>query len=49
MSQICKTKGFKKLILVTSAYHLKRSKKLFERTELKILPYPADSKRKKLL
>jgi len=46
VSQICKTKGFKKLILVTSAYHLKRSKKLFERTGLKILPYPADSKRK---
>jgi uncharacterized SAM-binding protein YcdF (DUF218 family) len=46
VSEICKTKGFKKLILVTSAYHLKRSEKLFKRMGLKVLPYPADFKRK---
>lgn len=45
VAQICEEKGFKKIILVTSAYHMKRAVKLFKATELDVLPYPADFKR----
>ena len=32
----------KKIILVTSAFHMKRAKKVFEREGIKVLPYPVD-------
>ena len=32
----------KKIILVTSAFHMKRAKKVFERKGIKVLPYPVD-------
>lgn len=44
-AQICKQKGFKKIILVTSAYHMKRAMKNFKKTGLQVLPYPADFKK----
>jgi len=34
----------KKIILVTSAFHMKRAKKVFEREGMKVLPYPVDFK-----
>ncbi len=46
-AEICKTKGFKKIILVTSAYHMKRALKFFSKTGLQILTYPADFKQTK--
>ena len=33
-----------KIILVTSAFHMKRAKKVFEREGMKVLPYPVDFK-----
>ena len=32
----------KKIILVTSAFHMKRAKKVFEREGITVLPYPVD-------
>ena len=34
----------KEIILVTSAFHMKRAKKVFERAGMKVLPYPVDFK-----
>ncbi|WP_353684097.1 YdcF family protein [Thermodesulfovibrio sp. 3907-1M] len=45
VSEICKEKNFKRVILITSAYHMERAVKLFKKTGLVILPYPADFKR----
>lgn len=42
--EICKKRGFKKIILVTSGYHMKRAVKNFNKTGMEVLPYPADSK-----
>ena len=36
-----------KIILVTSAYHMKRAKKVFEREGISVVPYPVDFKRNK--
>ncbi len=44
VSEICKEKSFKKVILVTSAYHMKRAVKIFKQAGLEVLPYPADFK-----
>lgn len=38
---ICEAKGFKKPILVTSAYHLKRAELMFNRAGLAVTLYPA--------
>ena len=38
------TSGQKKIILVTSAFHMKRAKKVFEKEGIKVLPYPVDFK-----
>lgn len=34
----------KNIILITSAYHMKRAKKIFERNDFYVLPYPVDFK-----
>lgn len=40
---ICKERKFKRLLLVTSAFHLPRSVEIFKReTDLSIIPYPTD-------
>ena len=33
-----------KIILVTSAFHMHRSKKLFEKNSFEVIPYPVDFK-----
>ena len=35
----------KEIILVTSAFHMKRAKKIFEREGFKVQPFPVDFKR----
>ena len=37
----------KKIILVTSAFHMKRAKKVFEREGISVQPYPVDFKSSK--
>jgi len=34
--------GFNKPILVTSAFHMKRAVKQFEKNEVNVIPYPTD-------
>ncbi|TAN43724.1 MAG: YdcF family protein [Nitrospirae bacterium] len=41
---ICGQKGFKKPVLVTSAYHMKRSVMSFKLAGLDVVPFPADFK-----
>jgi len=41
---ICKEHNFKTIILVTSAYHMKRAVFLFKKTKLTVMPYPTDYK-----
>ena len=36
------------IILVTSAFHMQRAKKLFERESIKVYPYPVDFKSQKI-
>ena len=40
--QLCQQKGFEKVILVTSAYHMPRSVALFRREGVDVIPYPTD-------
>lgn len=40
--QLCQTNGFKKVILVTSAYHMPRSVALFRREGVDVIPCPTD-------
>lgn len=42
--QLCENMGFKKVILVTSGYHLPRSVLIFEREGMNVIPYPTDYK-----
>lgn len=35
-------KGFNRVILVTSAFHMQRAKLLFEKSGLSVIPYPTD-------
>jgi uncharacterized SAM-binding protein YcdF (DUF218 family) len=40
--EICGRQGFKKIILLTSSYHLKRSEKAFRSHGLAVTPFPAN-------
>lgn len=42
--KICQARGFKKVILVTSAYHMPRSVLTFKQAGLDVIPYPTDFK-----
>lgn len=42
--EICKERGFRRIILITSAYHMPRAYKLFNRGEIELIPYPTDFK-----
>lgn len=43
-NEICKKLGYRNPILVTSAYHMKRSVMSFEKTGMDVLPFPANFK-----
>jgi len=43
-SMLCKKYNFNTIILVTSAYHMKRAVFLFKKTKLTVIPYPTDYK-----
>ncbi|SHK22726.1 YdcF family protein [Thermocrinis minervae] len=45
IKEICEKMGYKKVVLVTSAYHMKRAVKEFQREGLEVVPYPTDFKR----
>lgn len=47
VTKICNERGFKKIILVTSAYHMKRAVRLFKSHDIDVLPYPSDFKHSK--
>lgn len=40
--EICKERKFKRLLLVTSAFHLPRSVEIFKKEGLEVIPYPTD-------
>ncbi|MBQ5345423.1 MAG: YdcF family protein, partial [Acidaminococcaceae bacterium] len=40
--ELCREKGFRKVILVTSAYHMPRSAALFRREGVDFIPCPCD-------
>lgn len=42
--EICKKNGFKNILVVTSAVHMKRVMKCFERFDIQVTPYPTDYK-----
>ena len=37
-----------KIILITSAFHMKRAKRIFEKEGINVLPYPVDFRSKKI-
>jgi len=44
VKKICEKNGFKRIILVTSAYHMPRSVIVFQKAGLDVIPYPTDFK-----
>lgn len=44
---ICRQLKFKKILLITSAYHMPRAVMLFKNKEFEIIPYPVDFKRQR--
>jgi uncharacterized SAM-binding protein YcdF (DUF218 family) len=45
VKKLCKRLGCKKIILMTSAYHMKRAVLSFQKVGLEVVPYPTDFKR----
>ncbi len=45
VEKICKELGIHRILLITSAYHMKRAFIFFSKTELEVSPYPTDFKR----
>ncbi len=41
VSRICRERNFRRPILVTSAYHMKRAVKSFRKAGMEVVPYPA--------
>ena len=42
IKELAQEKGWKKIMLVTSAYHMKRSAEIFRRMDLEVVEYPVD-------
>jgi uncharacterized SAM-binding protein YcdF (DUF218 family) len=42
VKRICGTLGCERVILVTSAFHMRRATAVFRKAGLKVTPYPAD-------
>ncbi|MFN3976357.1 MAG: YdcF family protein [Aquificaceae bacterium] len=47
VKDICKQHGFKRVALITSAYHMPRAVDAFKRVGFEVLPYPTDFKQDK--
>ncbi|MCX8076155.1 MAG: YdcF family protein [Aquificaceae bacterium] len=47
VKEICQQRNFKKVVLVTSAYHMPRSVSSFKKAGLDVAPYPTDFKQDK--
>ncbi len=47
VKEICKERNFKKIVLITSAYHMRRAVETFRRAGLETIPYPTDFKQDK--
>ena len=45
--RVCESRGFNKVVLVTSGYHLPRAVLIFEREGMDVIPYPTDYKTSK--
>lgn len=45
VKEMCDRLGYKKILLVTSAYHMKRAVRDFQKQGLEVIPYPTDFKR----
>jgi len=44
VSEICRKKNWRRIALVTSAFHMKRASELFKREGFEVIPYPTDFK-----
>jgi len=44
VKKVCKKIGCKRIILVTSGFHMKRAETLFKRAGFEVVPYPTDLK-----
>ncbi|MEJ5338079.1 MAG: YdcF family protein [Aquificaceae bacterium] len=47
VKEICKRRGFERVALITSAYHMPRAVETFKRSGLEVVPYPTDFKQDK--
>lgn len=47
LKEISKKHGFKKVILITSAYHMPRAVEAYKKVGIEVLPYPTDFKQDK--
>ncbi len=45
VKRICKDRGYRRIVLVTSAYHMPRAVLSFEKEGMDVIPYPTDFKR----
>ncbi|MFN7065452.1 MAG: YdcF family protein [Aquificaceae bacterium] len=47
VKEICQRYGFKRIALITSAYHIPRAVRSYKKAGLEVLPYPTDFKQDK--
>ena len=47
VKEICEKKGYKEVVLITSAYHMPRAVQAFQKVGLDVVPYPTDFKQDK--
>ncbi len=47
VKEICEKNNFKRVVLITSAYHMPRAVETFKKTGLEVIPYPTDFKQDK--
>ncbi len=47
VKEICDRKGFRRIALITSAYHMPRAMEIFKRAGMEVVPYPTDFKQDK--
>ncbi|RMH80617.1 MAG: YdcF family protein [Acidobacteria bacterium] len=47
VKELCEKRGFKRIALITSAYHMPRAMEAFKRLGVDVVPYPTDFKQDK--